>query len=684
MATSGSFNTSGYSDAGWPDHYTFSWSLTSQNIAGNYSVISWSLKGAGGDNSYRYTTVKEKYVTVNGSTQSNATLQDTYNGTTPFSGTTTIYHKSDGTGSFSASAGGAFYYYGSYNSTGSGTWSLPTIPRASSFGTISGNTIGSNMTVNINRNSSSFTHQLWYKLGNSAWYDLGTGIGTSKTFTVSNDLLSQLPSATSGTLQLCIRTYNGTAQVGSDVYKNITVYVANSVVPTVGTITLTPQTYNYLIQNKNKLSISVASCTAGTGSGIKSYTFSGPGISSTTTSTSVTSSTISNTGTLTYTVTVTDNRGRTASKTKTITCYAWSAPSITLSAYRVASSTSTTQNDSGTYLRCDYTLTYSSVNTTNDVTVKIHYKKGSGSYSSVTALTDSKNTSGNQTLSGISIDSTYTVYATVTDNYGGNSPSSQVTIFSAERVCNITKDGTGVAFGKIAEHNKLLESRYKVKSPGVITSRDLRPTSANTLYSDTGESDYLGTMEHYLATSSMTSNKPSLGDGHILHFHWDTTEGCDSQLYLYNKTGAIMSRGCEKGTWGSWRTVLDSANYKSFAYPKATTLYNSTGTDGTVTLSDKVSNYTYLEIFYKDNNGNGHSCMKVYSPDSKKIDLSIIEASDSTPSRTYIRRTLYTISGTTIIPDINTSGYVQIDGKEITQTFTNNNHLRIIRVLGYA
>lgn len=131
MATSGSFQTSGYSDsAGSPDYCIFSWSVASQSVEGNYTVINWSLTVNGGKNEYWWNTIKERYVTVNGSTQSStATTTTVYNNTVLFSGSSTIYHDDDGKKSFSASAGVAFEHYGSYNSTGSGTWELPVIPR---------------------------------------------------------------------------------------------------------------------------------------------------------------------------------------------------------------------------------------------------------------------------------------------------------------------------------------------------------------------------------------------------------------------------------------------------------------------------------------------------------------------------------------------------------------------------
>lgn len=137
MSTSGYFYTTGFEEPGWPDCYEFSWELVSQSLTGNYSVISWKVQGHGGDTDERYLYVKQKYVTVDGVTKSNATQQKTTNLTVAFSGTSTIQHKEDGAGSFSASCGGAFYNFGNYNSTGSGTWSLPTIPRATTPDAIS-------------------------------------------------------------------------------------------------------------------------------------------------------------------------------------------------------------------------------------------------------------------------------------------------------------------------------------------------------------------------------------------------------------------------------------------------------------------------------------------------------------------------------------------------------------------
>ena len=213
MANSGSFRTNGYNGGGYPDHYVFSWWLVSQNIEGNYSDIGWNVVGAGGSSNGSYTNVKQKYVNVNGSQQYNETTTRTYNGTTPFSGTARIYHNADGTGSFSASCGGAFYYYGSYNSTGSGSWSLPTIPRASSISSSANFVKGDVTTITVNRASGSFTHTIQVYVG-STLIKTFTSIATSVTWTPTQSEVEAMLKANTSSSIKCT-TYSGSTQIGS-------------------------------------------------------------------------------------------------------------------------------------------------------------------------------------------------------------------------------------------------------------------------------------------------------------------------------------------------------------------------------------------------------------------------------------------------------------------------------------
>lgn len=97
-----------------------------------------------------------------------------------------------------------------------------------------------------------------------------------------------------------------------------------------------------------------------------------------------------------------------------------------------------------------------------------------------------------------------------------------------------------------------------------------RPTTANLIATGSGG------LTTFKATSSMTEGKPKT-DGHILHFYWDNTGGWDSQLFISNNSSPeLQIRSMDAGSWGSWKTVLDSANYTSYTVKK-----DGTGASGT-------------------------------------------------------------------------------------------------------
>nr|DAZ52704.1 MAG TPA: hypothetical protein [Caudoviricetes sp.] len=97
-----------------------------------------------------------------------------------------------------------------------------------------------------------------------------------------------------------------------------------------------------------------------------------------------------------------------------------------------------------------------------------------------------------------------------------------------------------------------------------------RPTSAN--IQATGS----GGLTTFKSTSSMSEGKPK-EDGHILHFYWDNTRGWDSQLFIAcNGSPELQIRGMNSGSWGTWKTILDSANYTSYTVKK-----DGTGAAGT-------------------------------------------------------------------------------------------------------
>ena len=342
MALSGTINGTVTQKSNYFSFY-ISWSAT-QNVSENYSDVTVKTYWKTSNTYQDFDTVgsRNASITINGTAASISKVFAVYwskvgNPYLIQTATQRVYHNSDGTKSItiSARANGYAASWGPSSSaatsadcTASGTITLDTIPRASSLSlSASSVNVGSSITATITRASSNFTHTVEFYINNTYRQEY-TGVTTSRSFTIPTSWYAAMPSSTSCTAYCRITTYNGSTPIGSKVTKSFTVNIPSTIVPTVGTITLTPQTYNILIQNKNTVKVAVSGCSASTGSSIKSYTFSGPGVSSTTTNTSVTSGVVAGTGTQTYTVTVTDNRGRTASKTATITCYAYAAPSF--------------------------------------------------------------------------------------------------------------------------------------------------------------------------------------------------------------------------------------------------------------------------------------------------------------------------------------------------------------------
>ena len=105
---------------------------------------------------------------------------------------------------------------------------------------------------------------------------------------------------------------------------------------------------------------------------------------------------------------------------------------------------------------------------------------------------------------------------------------------------------------------------------------------------------------------------------------------------------------------------------------------NSSGTTGTVTLSETSANFNYLEVFYCDNNNRQFQSKKILDPNNKSITLSAIEPSSDGKSLPT-RASKYTISGATITYNFATYGVIWSGGTNLEQTA----YIKIVKVLGY-
>ncbi|MDN2998961.1 DUF859 family phage minor structural protein, partial [Streptococcus suis] len=211
-----------------------------QNIAANTTVVNWRITVSRTGN---YLTRNEQgdstlSLNLNGGRvhTSNPRWRTSGEEFQMASGSTTVGHNADGTKSFPFSA--TFNPNNGVHGviTVSGNIGLTTIPRSSSVSVGIG-TIGSALTININRQSSSFKHTVRYAWGNKQG-TIASNVDTSATWTIPLDFANNIPNATSGTGTIFVDTYSGSTKTGTQQVA-FTANVPTSMKPTFSGVTLT-------------------------------------------------------------------------------------------------------------------------------------------------------------------------------------------------------------------------------------------------------------------------------------------------------------------------------------------------------------------------------------------------------------------------------------------------------------
>lgn len=340
--------------------------------------------------------------------------------------------------------------------TVTGNVTLKTIPRASSF-SLSTSTItagSTNMTVNIDRASSSFTHTVRWKLGSHS--KSNTGVATSSSYTIPESWLDAIPNSTSGTGTVTVTTYNGDTKIGS-ASKNFTVKAASDVVPSFTGITFTridgdvPADWGVYVRTKSKVTAKITGAAGVYGSTIKSYSISGGGYSGT--GSSLTTGFLNTAGTVTFTAKITDSRGRTATKTAKINVLDYSQPIISsLSASRCNSDGQL--NEDGEYISLVAEFSGASVSGKNTIIGKYKYHIDNGNWGTQKVIQ-----SGIKEVFAASGDNTFTVNLEVSDTFA--IISQNVIVNSIKYIMDFKAGGTGISFGKAAEYDDTLDCNWE-------------------------------------------------------------------------------------------------------------------------------------------------------------------------------------------------------------------------------
>lgn len=324
----------------------------STDVSANTSTINWQLTVS------RYTY----YHTFN--KQGDSTLSLTLDGqnvhssnpvwevwdgeVTLASGSSTISHNSDGrkTLPFSCTFNPNNGLHGTI--TVSGNLGLTAIPRSSSV-SVSAGVIGSAVTININRQSSSFKHTVRYAWAGKSG-TIASNVDTSATWTIPLDFANDIPNSASGTGTIFVDTYSGSTKTGTQ-STTFTASVPANIKPTFSGVTLSdlngaaqnliPNSDTF-IQVISNIKVAFNGAVGSYGSSITGYYTEIIGKNQSTSSNGGSLGIMNYHGTIKIRASVSDSRGRWSdTREVSVTVLEYFAPALSFSIARTGSTSST-------------------------------------------------------------------------------------------------------------------------------------------------------------------------------------------------------------------------------------------------------------------------------------------------------------------------------------------------------
>ena len=396
-------------------YFWVQWSQNSQNIEDNSTIINWSC-GFHPGHKYYLNAIKMSSVVINGvevysgGTYSNIT---DYQDRTFASAAMKIAHNPDGSKSFTVSGFSGWIYNSGNTYASSQTFTLPTIPRASSVSCSTAD-IGSNATISISRASSSFTHTLSYAFGSLTGTIATKTSSTSVSWTIPTTVYPQIPNDKSGTGTITCDTYNGSTLIGSKPTSFTATVNESASKPTLNpTVVDSNATTTALTGDSSRFIKYYSNASVSTGASARnSATLTSQKITCGAKSISSASGTINAVESGSFTFSATDSRGYPATQTVNKTLIEYIKLTCSLNAGAPTTTGVATLKISGNY----WNSTFGAV--ANTLTVQYRYKTQGGSYGSWTTVsaTKSNNTySSTATISGLDYRTTYVFQARAVD-----------------------------------------------------------------------------------------------------------------------------------------------------------------------------------------------------------------------------------------------------------------------------
>ncbi len=460
-----------------------------------------------------------------------------------------IAHGSDGSKSISVSgsvSGPTETSYSGKTSSGSATFTMDTIPRASSINSATAVSIGSACSVNWTPKAASFRYKLRFALGN---WNYTTGVihpNTTSAYTYTGyvipyDVASQLASATGGTMSVTLYTYSdssasvlvGTASSSFWVSVPDNSATKPSLSFSVSSVGDLPAAFSGLyIQGKSNVQ-GYLSASGKYGSSISSLRMNVGGVAY---SSPFLSALLYQAGTISVTGVAIDSRGYSQSSTINITVQAYSKPQVVVSICGRCDS-SGNLSDNGTYLRVKATRSWSQVGGKNLCLLRFRWRLasvGDSGYSGWITLL-ARGASGNTydaVIPNIIFDAkqSYVVQVGVLDDIGEAIASTQ-TIPSESVWSHESKDGLALGMYRSAGG---FESAWPAHFRGNVDGRVLGLGELPQIPSGANLNDYLepGVWGAPASAAAGIVNWPAEGGGTVTVKYGDGLKRDDGK-YLY-------------------------------------------------------------------------------------------------------------------------------------------------------
>ena len=474
------------------------------------------------------------------------------------SGSSTISHNADGTKTLPISC--TFNPNNGLHGTitVSASLSLTTIPRSSSV-SVSAGVIGSAVTININRQSSSFKHTVRYVWGNKSG-TIASNIDTSTTWIIPLDFANEIPNSTSGTGTIYVDTYSGNTKTGTQ-STTLTASVPANVKPTFTGVSLSDlngaaqnliPNGNTFIQVISNIKVGFNDAVGSYGSSITGYYAEIIGKNQSTSSNGGSLGIMNYHGTIKIRASVSDSRGRWSdAREVSVTVLEYFAPALSFSIARTGSTSSTlttTRNAKIAPLtvagsqKNTMTLTFkvARLGTTN---FQVDTGPAAGSWTSISSLVNSQaNLAGNYLAN-----QSWVVIGTLEDKFTRtefmvNVPTESVVL---------SYDRSGVGVNKIRERGALDVKGDIYANDQPIQQHQLTRNNGISILTKESLDNILKNGMYY---SHSAPDRPRNQNGWLLVQVYDDAQYI-VQTYWTATTETMLVRYRMDNRWGDWKEI---------------------------------------------------------------------------------------------------------------------------------